>query len=393
MLGMNHGTDDTDGSWAYINGTNAKRRRVWQRHINFTQGLLWFWATDPSVPIAVRDEMATFGHCNDEYDDSAREEFGVTVPPHWPHQLYVREAKRLVGDWVWTQHKPNASKLNRAVGLGSYNFDSHYVSRIIQRTGDARKDTVVREGRVKVEAQMPAGDAPPPPAPSFGYGCAAFGANPATSITRCVAGMPAGSVVGNGSDAACGGACAALASYEWLAVRRLSSFTEDNETLVVSLPAGQQSSWLKKSKKLASTLPPSLKLAITEGERIPLRAPPESIDVTYDFVQLANGAAAATVPCSVCMDEPFIMPFDAMVPKANEVSNLLVPVAISATHIRYNAVRMAPAWMILGHAAGAAAAQVVQKQLGSVVEVSVSELQQLLVAQKQLLVWPAPGSS
>ena len=91
------------------------------------------------------------------------------------------------------------------------------------------------------------------------------------------------------------------------------------------------------------------------------------------------------------MDEPFLMPFDVMVPKPSEVTNLLVPVAISATHIRYNAIRMAPAWMILGHAAGAAAAQVVRKQLPSVSAVSVSELQQLLVQQKQLLVWPAPA--
>ena len=73
------------------------------------------------------------------------------------------------------------------------------------------------------------------------------------------------------------------------------------------------------------------------------------------------------------------------------MSNLLVPVAVSATHVRYNAIRMAPAWMILGHAAGAAAAQVVRSQLASVGEVNVSTLQHVLVEQKQLLVWTSGG--
>lgn len=87
------------------------------------------------------------------------------------------------------------------------------------------------------------------------------------------------------------------------------------------------------------------------------------------------------------MDKPFTMPFDTMVPKASEVSNLLVPVAISSTHVRYNAVRMEPTWMILGHAAGAAAAQMLARGVTTVGKVDVRTLQATLVKQKQLLVW------
>ena len=87
------------------------------------------------------------------------------------------------------------------------------------------------------------------------------------------------------------------------------------------------------------------------------------------------------------MDKPFTMPFDAMGPQASEVSNLLVPVAVSATHVRYNAIRMAPTWMILGHAAGAAAAQMLARGVQTVGQVDVRALQATLVKQKQLLVW------
>ena len=44
----------TDGSWGYPNGTLPERAAIWRRHVEFTRGLLWFWASDPGVPAAVR---------------------------------------------------------------------------------------------------------------------------------------------------------------------------------------------------------------------------------------------------------------------------------------------------------------------------------------------------
>jgi lysophospholipase L1-like esterase len=381
MLGMNHGTDNTDGSWGYPNGTNEQRKAIWRAHVEFTRGLLWFWMSDPAVPKAVREDIAQYGHCTDEYDADSD-------PPHWPHQLYIREAKRLVGDFVWSEWLPDATRRNRSVGLGSYNFDSHFVSRAIQRTGNAGTDSVVKEGRVKVNEQQTAGGSSPTPSGVAGlsYGCAEFGAG---TSSRCVAGMPGGAVVKNGSDATCGGMCSPLAPFEWLAVRRLSTYSPDNRTLIVSLPEGQASSWLKKSKQLARTLPAALKLAVAQGQHIPLRAAAVELDDTYDLVSLAGEATGSESPtCGVCMKTPFTMPFDTMLPKRSEVSNVLAPVAISATHVRYNAVRMEPTWMILGHAAGAAAALAAKQRLPSVQAVDVDELQRVLVEQKQLLTWP-----
>jgi hypothetical protein len=63
---MDAGTDMTDGSWGYPNGTLPERAAIWRRHVEFTRGLLWFWASDPGVPAAVRQEMAGLGHCTDE---------------------------------------------------------------------------------------------------------------------------------------------------------------------------------------------------------------------------------------------------------------------------------------------------------------------------------------
>lgn len=81
---------------------------------------------------------------------------------------------------------------------------------------------------------------------------------------------------------------------------------------------------------------------------------------------------------------PYEMPYDVLLPKASEVSNVLAAVAISASHVRFNAIRMEPTWMILGQAAGSAAAMAVEKGL-RVQDVDVEALQDILLAQKQML--------
>ena len=121
MLGMRHATDMLNGAWGYPNGTTAERKLIRQAHINYTLGLLWFWATDPASGNSLHEEMAELGFCTDEYLDGADGD-----PPHWPYQLYVREARRMVGDFVWTEHDPPATVAERTVGLGAYSFDCHW---------------------------------------------------------------------------------------------------------------------------------------------------------------------------------------------------------------------------------------------------------------------------
>ena len=157
-----------------------------------------------------------------------------------PYQLYVREAARLVGDWVWTEMDPPMRYTKRSIGVGGYSFDCHWVSLY------ADKNLVRSEGRVH------RGENGKPP---------------------------------NG--------------------------------------VGQNS---------------------------------------------------------------FVMPYDAMLPRRSELTNLLVPVAASTSHVRYNAIRMEPAWMVLGHAAGTAAhLSLTSRTIFQ--DVNVSTLQHLLLLQKQLI-WP-----
>jgi hypothetical protein len=80
--------------------------------------------------------MLTWGLCKDEFMDT----------DHWPHQLYVREARRMVGEYVMTQIdiQTNRSK-DDSVGLGSYNADSHHVQRVVDTKGH-----VLNEGDFQV---------------------------------------------------------------------------------------------------------------------------------------------------------------------------------------------------------------------------------------------------
>ena len=88
---------------------------MWEAHTAYTQGLMWFLASDPSLPEPVRLQMNEYGLCADEFQATG----------HWPHQLYVREARRMVGDSVFTQHNATShpSLGDASIGCGAYNFD------------------------------------------------------------------------------------------------------------------------------------------------------------------------------------------------------------------------------------------------------------------------------
>jgi hypothetical protein len=129
-------TDYIGGSYGYPDADYAARARIWQEHTKYVQGFLYFLANDTSVPDTLRREMNTWGLCKDEYTDNGG----------WPHQLYVREARRMVGDFVMTQ-KDIQTELTKAdaIGMGSYNSDSHNVQRFVNAQG-----TVENEGDMQV---------------------------------------------------------------------------------------------------------------------------------------------------------------------------------------------------------------------------------------------------
>jgi hypothetical protein len=114
-------TDMVGGSDAYPNASYTERDRIWQEHVAYVQGYLWFMSTDTSVPSATRTAFANdWGLCGDEFKDTA----------HFPPQLYVREARRMVGDEVFRQNDVGARPLGpKSIGMGCYNFDSHCTKR------------------------------------------------------------------------------------------------------------------------------------------------------------------------------------------------------------------------------------------------------------------------
>lgn len=119
-------------SHAWPEASYAQREKIGKEHENYHRGLLHFLATDPHVPEKVRKDMQRFGLPKDEFTDNGG----------WPHQIYVREARRMISDLVLTEHhtfgRQNAPK---PISLGSYGTDTHEVRRIV-------KDGVVtREGK------------------------------------------------------------------------------------------------------------------------------------------------------------------------------------------------------------------------------------------------------
>lgn len=119
-------TDLLNGSWRYPEGSYEERARIWHDHRSYIQGLLYFLGNDSSVPGSLRAEVSAYGFAADEFTDTA----------HWPHQLYIREARRMQGAYVMTQRdiQENITKPD-SIGMGSYMLDCHYVQRVLTDEG------------------------------------------------------------------------------------------------------------------------------------------------------------------------------------------------------------------------------------------------------------------
>lgn len=130
----NHGAFSTDNigmNYDYPEASYERRREIVEEHEAYQKGLMWFLAYDERVPEDVRAEMSRWGLAADEFVDNG----------NWPHQIYVREARRMVSDYVMTEnHLTGRIETPRSIGMGSYNMDSHNVQRYVDENGHARNE-------------------------------------------------------------------------------------------------------------------------------------------------------------------------------------------------------------------------------------------------------------
>jgi hypothetical protein len=120
-------------SHAWPEASYTQREKIAKEHEDYHRGLLHFLATDARVPEKVRSDMKRFGLPKDEFTDNGG----------WPHQIYVREARRMVSDLVMTEnHTFGRNPVPKSVGLGSYGTDVHEIRRIV------KDGVVIREGKI-----------------------------------------------------------------------------------------------------------------------------------------------------------------------------------------------------------------------------------------------------
>jgi hypothetical protein len=130
-------TDFIGQNYDYPEATYSERNLIVQRHKNYQQGLMWTLANHPRIPEEVRAVVSKWGMCKDEYVGG----------DGWSGQLYIREARRMVSDYIMTQR--NCEKLDSVadpIGLGAYGMDSHHVQRYVDSNGFVKNEGNVEAG-------------------------------------------------------------------------------------------------------------------------------------------------------------------------------------------------------------------------------------------------------
>lgn len=140
----NHGPFSSDHigmNYDYPEASYERRKEIIKQHEDYQKGLLWFVANDPRVPDDIRTKMASWGLAKDEFTDNG----------NWPHQIYVREARRMIGEYVTTENDVLIKReVPKPAGMGSYAMDSHNVQRYITPEG-----FVQNEGDIGVSPPSP----------------------------------------------------------------------------------------------------------------------------------------------------------------------------------------------------------------------------------------------
>lgn len=136
----NHGAFSTDNigmNYDYPDADYAAREKIIADHVSYQKGLMWTLANHPRVPEKIREQTNRWGLAKDEFTDNG----------NWPYQLYVREARRMVGDYVMTEKNCRSQSIAPdAVGLAAYTMDSHNTQRYVDQDGYARNEGDIQVG-------------------------------------------------------------------------------------------------------------------------------------------------------------------------------------------------------------------------------------------------------
>lgn len=124
-------TNQIGANYEYPDGNYATRERILDEQEHYQRGLMWTLTNHPRVPEDIRSEVSRWGLAADEFIENN----------NWPTQIYVREARRMIGEYVITEHDCRRLRMAKdPVGLGSYTMDSHNVQRYITEDGCVQND-------------------------------------------------------------------------------------------------------------------------------------------------------------------------------------------------------------------------------------------------------------
>lgn len=130
-------TDNIGMNYDYPDGDHATRAKIWKAHEDYQKGLMWTLANHPRVPEAIRAYYSQWGLAKDEFADNG----------HWPRQMYVREARRMIGGYVMSEQNCKRRVIvEDSVGMGAYNMDSHHTQRYVTKEGFARNEGDIQIG-------------------------------------------------------------------------------------------------------------------------------------------------------------------------------------------------------------------------------------------------------
>ncbi|HZV35186.1 MAG TPA: FAD-dependent oxidoreductase, partial [Verrucomicrobiae bacterium] len=133
-------TDFIGYNWAYPTNAAAGRQLIYQQHKDYIAGLLYYLATSTNVPLNVRTNMQSYGYAADEFQDNGG----------WPYDMYVREARRMISDYVMLQQDALGTRAaTDPIALGNYTLDCHPDARL------AVNGVAVWEGAIGVSIPEP----------------------------------------------------------------------------------------------------------------------------------------------------------------------------------------------------------------------------------------------